>query len=405
MNVLYVTQYFSFAPTHASAVTTYEIVKRLAERGHNVTILVPSHEHKNFKNLGEKQPRALENIEVIDFISIPQNLWQKNFLLNGLACTSWHVPLVIKALKRRDFDIIISMYHPSHLATFSAYMISRFLKIPLIVKVYDLLPDETDPNIFRRTYKKALFRLYSSLLKKGDVFLVPSTEWMNLAVSVYGISEKSLVLFPNGVDTAKFNSSAKSGRLREMLGLENKSILLFAGRISRIRGLEYLIEAMARVAEKEPDARLLIIGEGPEKMRLVILSKRLGIENFVIFVNAMSHDTMPEFMCLADVAIGPLIRLPITVGTIPIKVLEYMACGKPVIACYGGLSKDLISGNDGVLINQGNVEELSLAIITLLENKDLAKGLGANARKLIEKYYDWNVNIQKLDEILATFAR
>ena len=397
MNVLYVSQYFSFTPTHASAVTTYEIVKRLVEKGHEVTIIVPNIDCGD--NVRFATHNFSNNIKIIAFTST--RIMREDSALFGLTCTAWYAPLLVKMLKRAKYDVIMSMYHPSHLATFSAYILSRFLKLPLIIKIHDLVPDMTDPNIVRRVYKKAMFRLYLTLLKKGDFILVLSSELKNLATKIYGVDEKKLVLFPNAVDVHKFNPSIKSGRIREKLGLENKKILLFAGAISRDRRLDYLIKAMSSVVREEANATLLILGEGPEKTRLLDLSKQFGVDKFVKFLNKVPHDSVPEYVSLADITIGPLTMLPGTLGAVPLKVLEYMACGKPVVACYGCVSEELvIDGYNGLLVRDGDTTELATAISRLIKDKEFANDLGSNARRHVEKFYDWNALITKLDRVI-----
>jgi len=128
----------------------------------------------------------------------------------------------------------------------------------------------------------------------------------------------------------------------------------------------------------------------------------MGLDDYVLFKSSVSHDFMPAYTCLADVAIGPLVALPITAGTLPIKVIEYMACGKPVVACYDGASKDLIvDGYNGVLIHSGDVKELSSALIELLKDAEFARSLGVNARMHVEKYHDWNVITGELDRLLV----
>lgn len=406
MNILYVTNSWSFSPTHAAAVTTYEIVKGLTKRGHQVTVLVPGIEDDKLLKEVSVEPVISENVRVIS-LNILVNPEKQNLVIYGLSCSILFAPLFFKALKRKgEYDVVISMFHPSHLATFFAYLIARVLKVPLLVKVHDLLVDAADPSFLRRSYKKVMFRFYLVLLKRGDFFLVPSVEWMRLLARVYKVSKKKIILFRNGVDAVKFNPDVNCASLRSASNLKNKKLLLFSGQISRIRGLDHLIQAMVEVVKKKRDVRLLIIGEGDEKSRLVRLVRRLELDDYVLFVNKSPHDFMPAYICLADITIGPLEALPITVGTLPIKVIEYMACGKPVVACYDGASKDLvIDGYNGVLIRSGDVSELSSALIRLLKDAEFARNLGVNARKHVEKYHDWNVITGELDRLLVKLMR
>ena len=405
MNVLYVSNTWSFAPTHASAVTTYEIVKRLVEKGHKVTVLVPSIENKRNIKSGSIDSTLLRNVEVVTSgpVSLPHS--EANLILRGLACTVWHLASILKALTfkdKTDFHLVISMYHPTHLATFSGYVIARIFKVPLTVKVHDMMPDLSDPNLFRRIYKKSLFKTCSKFLKKGCLLLVPSNEWVNLARTAYNMSSDKVALLPNGVDAIKFKTDVDSESLRKKLGLENKKVILFVGRFSRVRGLEYLMRAMPSIVAKAPNIRLILLGEGAEKRKLIELSKRLKIGESVMFMSAVEHGAMPEYISLADVTIGPLTAFSISVGTMPIKVIEYMACGKPVVGCFRGAAKDLIiDGYNGLLITPESVDELSSAVLRLLSDSDLAKELGMNARRHVEAFFDWDVIAEKLDGMLA----
>ena len=406
MNVLYVSNSFSFTPTHASAVTTYEIVRGLAKKGHKVTMLVPNPEGYASVRQRAKESARLENVDVVSAVSVSANSAPEGLLYFGLSCSVLFVPLIIKAVKRKNFNVVISMYHPTHLATLAGLLIARVLKLPLFVKVHDLVPEVDDPNFFRRVYKKAVFRLYSFFLKRGDVFLVPSVEWMSLLVRLYGVDEKRVVLFPNGVDAAKFRPNVDCEGLRSELGLEGNKVVLYMGRISRIRALNCLVKALPRVVKEEPAVRLVFVGDGEERERLANLSKSLGVDRFVLFVDEVAHDAIVRYICLADVAVGPLIALPVTVGTLPIKVLEYMACGKPVIACYEGASKDLVvDGYNGLLISSGSVEELGSAIVRLLKDEGLTEKLGVNARRHVERFHDWNVITDRLDKMLSKIVR
>jgi len=136
--VLYVTQYFSFAPTHASAITTYEIVRRLAERGHNVGVLSPH--SAGVLLLYKKGAKKPDIINIFPFPKLEAR-WYNGFS-TLLSHTVAYVPLIVNALtvnqRHMNFDIVISMYHPTHMATFCAYLLSRIFKLPLIVKTHDV---------------------------------------------------------------------------------------------------------------------------------------------------------------------------------------------------------------------------------------------------------------------------
>ncbi|NIO36405.1 glycosyltransferase, partial [Candidatus Bathyarchaeota archaeon] len=97
---------------------------------------------------------------------------------------------------------------------------------------------------------------------------------------------------------------------------------------------------------------------------------------------------VPKLISLADVTVGPLsvTRLPTIYGSTPLTVLEYMACGKPVIVSRGAVSESVIvNGHTGIQVEPGNVHDLSLSIINLIRNQAFSQTLGHNARRHVQK--------------------
>lgn len=409
MNILYISQYFSFKPRHASAVTTYEIVKRLAEKGYTITVLVPNVDSNELGNLHSKKPSKI-HVRALSHFS-PAKV-QKSILLRFLTISLWYVFLVLWALKdakKKKYEIAIAMYHSNHLATASAYIVSRILKLPIIVKEHDLIPDFEDPKMLRRLHTRVTMTLNLPILRRSDAILVLGNDRKDMVHTFYGIEENKLVLFPNGVDAHNFKSNLNRNFLSEMPGLELEGcrILLYTGVLTYIRGLENLVKAMPLILEKQPKIKLIIVGEGPERGRLVSLATHLKVNGNIRFTGNIEHRVIPNVISSADVTIGPLKSSIPSSTSFPIKVLEYMACGKPVVGCYGGVSSDLIiNGYNGILVREGDAQELATAILKLLGDGAFAKELGHNARKHVEKFHDWNNLVLRLDKkIKAQVAR
>ena len=404
MNILYISNGFSFTPTHASVVTTYEIVKRLSDKGHQLTVLVPNMGLKE-ANMQSEKPN---NIEIHALTHFPFEVVQRNLVLNFLTNTLWYVFLSILALKKvkpKTFDIVISMYHPTHMATFCAYFLSHVLGLRLIIKEHDLIPWLTDPNRKRRVYKRLMTVLNILVVKRGDIILVQNNERKRLVERFYGVREEKLILFANGVDVNKFRPGNNGSSLRTTLELENDKILLYSGTITKIRGLNNVIQALPIVIKEHPRIKVLMVGDGSEKQNLIDLATRLKVRDFIRFVESVDHELVPKFVSVADIAIGSLKSSFENSISFPIKILEYMACGKPVLACYKGASSDLvINGYNGILVHEGDTPELALTILRLICDENLTKELGDNARKHVEKFHDWNALVTKLDGVIKEQA-
>lgn len=408
MNVLYVTQYFQTEPTHASTVTTYEIVRRLAQRGHSVTVI-----SADSPGTARIYREGVNNPQRMNLLPIPQlsTRWYDGFTV-FLTHTLAHVPLVASTLLanygRKDgkFDTIISMYHPTHFATVSAHHVSRILKIPLVVKIYDFIAETIEPNILRRIYRKSLGKINVQTLKKNDgLVLVQSPELKEVIKRETGVDEQRLIVFPNGVGTSLFKPGINCDELREKLGVENKTVVLFLGGLYRQRHPELLVKALPKVVHQVNEFVVLFAGEGPEQPKLASLAERLGVRDFVRFIGTVKHSFVPQLISLADVAIGPLsvTEHPSIYGSTPLTVLEYMACGKPVIVCRGAVSESVvIDGYTGVSVEPGDVCGLSSSILHLIKDQSFSQLIGRNARNYVEKKCSWDVLITRLENVLES---
>lgn len=406
MRVLYVTQYFSPKPAHASTVTTYEIVKRLAQKGHKVYVV------SAFSPGTARIYESANECRFINVFPIPEFAakWYDGFT-TFLTHTLFHVPLVITSIRMHNFcegfDAIISMFHPTHMATASAYLLSTVLKAPLVVKIHDFIIEATEPNMLKRTYNKVLGNINLRILKKGGAILVQSPELMDVVKKQTGIDEKRMVIFPNGVDARLFRPGIKADGLRKKLGLEGKSVLLFLGGLHEGRHPELLIKALPSIVHETKHLELLFVGEGPDKSRLLSLAKRLGVSDYVRFLGSVSHSMVPEFISLADVTVGPLtVAYNSTMyGSTPRTVSEYMACAKPVVVPRGAVSESLvIDGYNGVLFEPGDVHGLSSAVVSLIEDQSFCKYIGRNAREHVEKVSSWDVLITRLEKLLYSLV-
>jgi len=288
----------------------------------------------------------------------------------------------------------------------SAYLLSRILNLPLVAKIHDFIVEAWEPFTIKRIYNVVLGDLNLHVLKRSSAILVQSQELMNVAKRD-GVDEEKMIFFPNGVDTGIFRSGIKSNKLRKRLGLDGKTVILFLGGLYRGRHPELLVKALPDIIREAEDLVVLFVGEGTEKPKLLSLVRRLGVSNFVKFVGSVEHSVAHKFVSLADVAVGPLTitSFPSIYGATPLTVLENMACEKPVIVCRGAVSESLvIDGYNGIVLNPGDVSELSAAVVNLIRDQKLSKSIGRNARRHIETVYSWDVLITRLERVLSSLV-
>jgi len=407
MNILYVTQYFSDEPTHASTVTTLEIVERLARRGHEVDVI--SADSPGTMRIYQKRRSIAKTIS----IPLPEfsTQWYDGFA-TFFTHTLGHAPLLLNALAldhfRERFDAIISMYHPTHLATVSAYALSRILKLPLVAKIHDFIIEATGLPMLKRMYHTVLGNINLRFLRRSNIVLVQSPELKRVANQQGCVDSARMIIFPNGVDTDVFRPGIKSEGLRNKLGLEGKTVLLFLGGLYGYRHPELLIKALPDIVRETKHLKALFVGRGPEEPRLLALARRLGVNDYVEFVGSVKYSLVPRFISLADVTVGPLTLTgyPSIYGATPRTVAEYMACAKPVVVTRGAVSESIvIDGYNGRVLEPADIEGLSAAVINLVEDDDLSRRIGQNAREHVEKMCSWDVLMTRLEKVLNALVQ
>jgi len=211
-------------------------------------------------------------------------------------------------------------------------------------------------------------RLYDRGLKNIDQFITPSNYFTNL------IKDEIIPVstIHNSIEMGKFKSK------KEL----NYSIL-YAGRLDKFKGIDYLISAMPKILESIPNARLTLIGEGIYKGELMKLVEKLDLNEKIVFKKWMDKLNLFKAYSSADLFIIPSIW-PEAFGK---TGLEAMSTGTPVIGTnVGGIPEWLIHGVNGYLVEPKNSDQLAEAIIKLFKDPDLLKKMRLNARKQAEYF-------------------
>jgi glycosyltransferase involved in cell wall biosynthesis len=210
-----------------------------------------------------------------------------------------------------------------------------------------------------------------SLLAGAQLLIVVSTALREHAVASGAVRER-ITLIPNGVDLESF-SRGGGPEVRARLALGSEIVVGFAGSLKPWHGVRRLMEAMSGLP---PGYRLLVVGEGPERIALEQLSNKIGLG--AIFTGGVPHAEVPGFMDAMDIAAAPFEPMPDFYFS-PLKVVEYMAAGLPVVATRQGDLPELLA-DAGLLVQPGDVEGLRAALLVLGENAEFRLRLGRAAR-------------------------
>ncbi len=217
-----------------------------------------------------------------------------------------------------------------------------------------------------------------------------------------------------GVNTAMFNPKVSGDKIRKRFGIEDRQIVLFVGSFAGWHGLDDLIQASKIVLNEKPDVKFLIVGGGkkhPNYRHVIEEVKNLNLTKNFIFAGTVDYQEIPKFIAASDVTAAPynpkrseyLRKYGFFYS--PLKIFEYMAVGKPIVASRIENISDIIEdGVTGLLFDAGDTEALAQAIVKLLDSKSLAKRLGRNAY-LDSRNYSWQRHCKMLNDLLEELTR
>jgi glycosyltransferase involved in cell wall biosynthesis len=222
-------------------------------------------------------------------------------------------------------------------------------------------------------------------------------------IEKWQVDPAKVAVLPNGVDTELFRPVEDGAAVREQFNLGRGPVVAFVGAFHPWHGLDGLIDSFAPVVRQMPEARLLLVGDGRARPQVDRKIKEHRLEPAVAVTGLVAQQRVPEFLAAADVAVLPYPRLPQELWFSPLKLYEYMAAGKAIVASRSGQIAEVIAdGQDGLLVEPGDVNELSGVLLRLLGDRDERMRLGQRARQAAVEQHSWQRYIHRLEEVYAS---
>ncbi len=307
-----------------------------------------------------------------------------------------NVPISFKMMRLEGFDII-HLHLPFFINDFVIELMSKIRKIPYVVTYHQDVIHGGFKNIAACAYNSTI---QSSVLYNARKIFVTSMDYgKNSKIKrIIQKREKDTVEIQNGVDLSIFKQDVHSDLIKKDLELEGRNIVLFVGALDTahyFKGVDILLKSFKEI--HSANTFLVIVGDGDLKQKYIQQSEESGVADSTLFTGRISNEELIKYYSIADLLVLPSVTMGEAFGMV---LIEAMACSKAVIASnLPGVRSVVDNGINGMLVNPGDITDLSQKMRYLLDNKDIRDNFGVEGHKKVEKNYSWDKIAQKLEVV------
>ena len=297
---------------------------------------------------------------------------------------------VRRAIGRLRPDFVYKRHARNDVA---ALLAARHAGVPSVLEVNCLFTGEGYREFEPMVLEPVAVALERRALTLATVRLAVSTP---LAGQIERLSGTTAVVMANGADPRRFDPAA-AGRdgVRARYGLTSAIVIGWAGVLRDWHGLDLLLDALAHV----PNAHLLIVGDGPARPAVEARATELGLGGRIVVTGRIPHEAMPDHVAAMDVAVVAHDRTGVAS---PMKLLEYMAMGRAVVAPRLDNIRDVVEdGRQGLLFTPGDGAALAAVLQRVTSDGDLRGRLGREARLAIETTRNWRRNAERVLQLVS----
>jgi len=371
-----------------------EIASYITHFGHQVTWILPSEESDEFQEChyrdirlfvipcrfktGVLQPlsRALYALRTVRFAL--ENIKSENYSLIFVRDSTLKGLFALYIKWRHQIPLVFEMSNPIEQRALIHKTYSRFPYFGAITGIFDR-------------------HLTMHILRNADLVL-PTTKWMASDFSEKGIMKEKMLPYPNGVDLERF-SSAEGERIRAEHSLRGPGVFVYVGTMDRERDLTILIRSFALLKKRMATVTLLMVGDGTDRARLEECARGLGVDGAIIFTGRVRPEEIPTYIDAADVGVSVIPPLDVYKLSSPIKMLEYMAMGKPVVANDEiPEQKEAVEASRGGVLVKYDPESIAAGMLALCDNTLRAGDMGRRGREWVVQNRSYEAMARCLEE-------
>lgn len=405
MKIVYLHQYFN-TPAMTGSTRSYEMARRLVRWGHDVHIVTTWREELEGNDDSAWFETNEEGIHVhwlklpySNHLSYKERI--KAFLKFALAAT--------KKAAELSADVVYATSTPLTIAIPGVYA-ARKQKVPMIFEVRDLWPEL--PIAMGALNNPVLRKLACWLEKwayKNSAAVVALSPGMRDGVVAAGYPKSQVAVIPNSSDIDFFSGHERDAHAfrQSRDWLQDRPLMVYAGTLGKINGVDYLVSVASYLKQLAPEVRILIVGDGAEKLHITELARKAGVLNDNLFLEAkIPKKQVPSLFEAADMICSLFIDEPAMRANSANKFFDALAAGKPVAINYAGWQYELIKDFGCGLNLWGKTAQSAAEYIAKhIQNKDWLENAGQASRALARQYFDRELLTKQLEQVLVSVVQ
>ena len=392
LKILAITQYF---PPDISGGSTraYNYCKALADKGFDVTVITaPPHQHGPVPKKYKRKFMIKEKFENLNLFRVWIPSLLHTSVRNNLILVSVFLFTSLFPLFKNKPNLII-LFEPNLFSIIPGYFYSKFTGANVIRVVDDLWPE----ILYERGYIKSkilkwIINRLTRVSYEFPKYLIPLNEEVKQIIhEKYKIEEQKIKIISHGIDTKIFQYNQYE-RKKEF-------IVMYSGSLVESYDFNIIIHAAKKLQNEK--IKFIIRGKGKLLSDIEKLIKELKVNNVILNTDFLPIHELSKTLSNADILLAPMGKGKHLNFSLPTKILEYQAVGRPIICSSdGAIGKYIENSESGIKTKHQDVDRFVEAIEKLMKDKELCKKLGENGRKTIEEFHDITRIGEQLSDVI-----
>jgi glycosyltransferase involved in cell wall biosynthesis len=319
--------------------------------------------------------------------------------LSRVSAAFTHYGEIKKTIKEKGIQAILLYSVPTN--GLQTIRLARKFNIPVLFRSIDVLNRLVRYPALRPITRLMEKKVYST----ADMILPNTPQYLKYITGIVADGYKvKFVPFP--IDTNLFRPAINCTEVRQKWGLkEGEPVIVFIGTLFKFSGLDAFIRQFPQILNEIPEAKLLIVGDGPQRPELEQIITELGLARQVIITGFQPYHTMPQYINLATVCINPFLITNSTMDIFPAKIVQYIACGKATVATALRGITTLLPGESHGVVYASSVADVAKEVISLLKSPERREQLGRAGLEHVRQNYSYEKVAQQLETILEEAIR